>query len=166
MACELPFPGPGNRIDRVLATRREPFAGPLTAGPVRQLRPRPRCGDSFDPPGVGTLTLPPASPPHAGRWADSASRRIRSSSSALRPGCSAARAHQVRGLSQLNRYRTPAFRLKPEATNRATRIADEYRWSRATDRSEAGGVRVFDQRFVPPVRLQRPIFASDVRHEP
>jgi hypothetical protein len=37
------------------------------------VRPRPHRGDSFDPLGVGTLTLPPAGPPHAGRWAVSAS---------------------------------------------------------------------------------------------
>ena len=51
------------RIDPVLATRRE-LNSPVLL---------PRVSHSFDPLGVGTLTLLPTTPPHAGRWAVSAS---------------------------------------------------------------------------------------------
>jgi hypothetical protein len=62
------------RIDPVLATRRELTSRVLLPRvSFANVRPRPHRGDSFDPLGVDTLTLPPTSPPHAGRWAVSAS---------------------------------------------------------------------------------------------
>jgi hypothetical protein len=75
------------RIDPVLATPRELISRVLLPRvSFANVRPRPHRGDSFDPLGVGTLTLPPTSPPHAGRWSVSAPGN-RSSSSALTPGC-------------------------------------------------------------------------------
>jgi hypothetical protein len=71
------------RIDPVLPARRELIRGSLPRVPFATVRPRPPGGDSFDSLRVGTPTRPPTSPPHARRWADSASRRSRSSSSAL-----------------------------------------------------------------------------------
>ena len=55
-------------IDPVLATRKELFVVILPRVPFANVRPQPPRGDTFDPLGASTLTLPPARPPHAGRW--------------------------------------------------------------------------------------------------
>ena len=62
------------RIDLAFRdSQRTEFAGPLVAGLIRQRAATTASRRFLDPPGVRTLTLPPTRPPHAGRWAVSAS---------------------------------------------------------------------------------------------
>ena len=63
MAFELLFPGAW--LESIEFSRRAEklVTGLLPRVSFANVRPRPPRGDSFDPLGVGTLTLPPASPP-------------------------------------------------------------------------------------------------------
>ena len=90
---------------------------PLPRVSVANVRPRSHRGDSFDLLGVGTLTLPPPSPPHAGRWGGSVSWWNRSSSSAPTSGC--------RRLELTTARRAPLL-TPPETDGSKARVVREF----------------------------------------
>ena len=104
------------------------------------VRPRSHRGDSFYPLGVGMLTLPPPSPPHAGRWAVSASRWNRSSSSALTSGW--------RRLELATARRAPLM-TSPDTDGSTARFVREF------ERTLGSSCRWERRSFVP--AFQRPV---------